>query len=644
MGYGMYPYGGVAYAGSDVAQIPTTNTKTVLAVEWSPTTSALDTPVWVDITGDVRSWTTSRGRNRELERFQPGRATVVLANRERQYDSVYAAGPNYGNVQPMKRIRIRETFNGVTYPVFDGFVDKWKLDYPNLNKDATATVTATDAFKVLARTALPISVYDKTVRDDAPVIYWRFDEKKTAESDAALVALNGGSLGTTGNASYVGPPKLGGEALVVKDPGSSMVATNSIQVAGSQNMGASIANASFNLMGSSFVVELWCIPEYEQASNIWLWEADSPGGSSVVQLRRGGTTFTFGRTNTAGTTINLNSAGTEVNQKRYHIVCRHVFGEPTRMWINGTLFTGSTSTGAFDSDAPLRVAHPATPAGVGQGNWQGPISHFAVYTGATAEAIDQTWVDRHYAAGTTPWNGDLPGARLGRVLDLALWPAAGRELDAGITTLQSAELGSQAALEHSQKVGETEFGLLFINRAGNVRFVGRTALFARVVGTATYGDQAAQVGYRDFVPDDGDEVIRNVAKISRLNGIARTSTNATSRTAYGPFEYVLEGLLHQTDTYSTTYGTFIVAEYGVLKRRVTSLTVGPPISGQESIVYPAMLGPELGDVIAVTHTPLGGGAAFTQTCAIEGIQASGAPGGVRTTTFTLSPGFTQGIF
>lgn len=254
MSYGRYPYGGVAYAGSDVAQIPTTNTKTVLAVEWSPTTGALDTPAWVDITGDVRSWNTSRGRTRELERFQPGRATIVLSNRERQYDSVNAAGPNYGNVKAMKRIRIRETFNGVTYPVFDGFVDKWKLDYPNVNKDATATVTATDAFKVLARTELPRSVYAYEVTQDAPLIWWRLDEDVARLRDGFV--LNWGTGGSTYKATFVGSPRVGGEVIVVNDPGSSLEVTDNFSSPGTPIQGAELANATFSLLSQTiFSVE-----------------------------------------------------------------------------------------------------------------------------------------------------------------------------------------------------------------------------------------------------------------------------------------------------------------------------------------------------------------------------------------------------
>lgn len=644
MSYGLAEYAGAAFAGPPIASagdLPVDD-QTHLAVEVSWSAGALETPVWVDITADVRWWDTLRGRNRELERMQPGRTTIVLGNRERQYDSSNPDGPYFGNLKPMRRLRIRETFIGVTYPVFDGFIDRILLDYPAKGKDATATIVATDAFKIWARTDLPLSVYADVVADDDPAIYWRLDEQKNYEEDAALAALNRGSLGPTGNGSYVGPPPLGGEQLVVKDPGTSMVPVNSIQTPGSRDMGVFIANADFNMLASSFAVEVWCVPEFEDISFTTVWEAfdAGPGGPTAASLERGADEFIFSRTTNAPNTLSVSSAGTEVNNKRYHVVCRHVFGEPLRMWVNGTLFTGSTSTGTFEQLADLRVGYPQSPSGgPGQGNFHGPIGHFAVYTGADAVAVDQAWVDRHYAAGTAPWQGDLPGVRIGRLLDAAVWPATWRELDAGAQTLQSAAIDGQTVLEHAHKTQETEFGLLFVSRAGDARFVARSAVFARAPGPTDLGDGPGEAGYRDIKFDDGDTVLRNRATISRLNGVARVDEDTASVDEYGRFDYTLDGLLHDSDTYSATYAAFVVDEYAEPRRRVTSLVIGTPPVGQEAAAYPAMLGVELGDVVTVLSRPLGGGDPFEQVCAIEGIQHTGEPGGDRTCRLILSPDY-----
>ena len=637
MAYGRYPYGGVAYAASDVDDIPAADTEVALAVEWSPTTGALDAPVWVDIAGDVRRWDTTRGRTRELERFQPGRATIVLSNRERQYDSVNTAGPNYGNVKPMRRIRIRETFNGVTYPTFDGLIDRWHLDYPGVGKDATATVTATDAFKVFARTDMGISVYHRTVLADSPSVYWRLDEQKETASDGSLLALNSGTLGPASNGTYIGPPSLGEEALVVNDPGSSIGVVNSADETGTAGMGVEATAAVFPLVPAgteSFAFEAWCIPRNTPGSNGYLLSVRNAASTVKIEvLYTASNTFVFNVNHTTPVSLST-SPTTYAPHQRAHVVGRCVVGETLRLWINGTLFTGGTPAGTIDAAGTLRLAHLA--AASPSVNWSGAISHVSFYRDAAAVAVDTAWVARHYADGTAPWNADQPGARMGRALDIASWPAPLRELNAGNVALQSAELGV-TVLEHLQKVGETEFGLVFMTRDGKVRLVGRAAVLTRGPGPEVFGDGPGEAGYTSFVPDDGDEVIRNSTTISRLNGVAKTSEDTASVTAYGRFAYVLDGLLHSSDQYSADYAATITSEYKDPRRRIVSLTCGPAIAGEEDTVYPAMLGPELGDVITVVNNPLGGGAEFQQACAIEGITCAGTPGGVRTTTFALSP-------
>jgi hypothetical protein len=648
MSYGGFPYGGAAYAGSEAGGNPEADTETTLAVEWSPTTGPLEEPVWVDITGDVRFWDTDRGRGRELERFQPGRATIVLANRERQYDSLVNV-----NVKPMKRIRIRETFNGVTYPVFDGFVDRWVLDYPNVGKDATATVTATDAFKVFARTDMPRSVYTQEVETSAPVAWWRLDEDVARLNDG--FALNSGTGGPSYDATFVGSPRVKADVLITNDPGSSVGIASAFAAQSTPLQGATIDNSVLNLLGmTTFTIEAWVrltaggsnrgwvgiVSQPSDANDHMAFGFFDPGGVGT------GMSYEFQIVNSAFTlAYGVKSPNlTAVPGDIVHLLGVVETGGQMAIWVNGVRYTalgtGATATSLSGITRPaggdFSIGHENNTAPDPFFNWHGEISEVAIYNRQLTDAE----IAAHFAAGTHPWQGDDADGRITRVLDLSDWSAAQRELDDGDTTFQSAEL-DQTALEHLAKCAETEFGLLFITRDGKVRFISKASQFARTPLPLEFGDESPEIGYRAFTPDDGDEVIRNRATISRLNGVAKSEEDATSLDEFGRFQYTLEGLLHDSDSYSLAYAGFIVTEYGEQKRRITSLTVGPPIAGEEDTVYPAMLSPELGDAFTVVSRPIGGGAPFTQVCVVEGIQASGAPGGVRTTTFTLSPELTE---
>lgn len=100
-----------------------------------------------DVTAEVRSVTVRRGRSRELERYQAGAATVDLDNSQRKYDP--AAGtaitPYGASMRPRKAVQI--TTNG--YPVFNGVVDDWDLQY-SLDGGHIASVKITDGFVFLA--------------------------------------------------------------------------------------------------------------------------------------------------------------------------------------------------------------------------------------------------------------------------------------------------------------------------------------------------------------------------------------------------------------------------------------------------------------------------------------------------------------
>src|SRR5262249_50235111 len=86
-------------------------------------------------------------------RYEPGTATIVLDNSDRRFDPANLAGPYVAagvtQVTPMRAVRVTATYAGVTYNIWRGFADEWRISYADPSW-AQVVLTATDAFKVIA--------------------------------------------------------------------------------------------------------------------------------------------------------------------------------------------------------------------------------------------------------------------------------------------------------------------------------------------------------------------------------------------------------------------------------------------------------------------------------------------------------------
>lgn len=112
--------------------------------------------IWIQVPGYVMSVATRRGATRADGpnlRYEAGSATVVFTDAERRFDPTNLDGPYVSagvtQVEPMRPIRVRATWDGVTYNVWRGYVDEWKIEYRN-DADAIVTATCFDAFTVFA--------------------------------------------------------------------------------------------------------------------------------------------------------------------------------------------------------------------------------------------------------------------------------------------------------------------------------------------------------------------------------------------------------------------------------------------------------------------------------------------------------------
>jgi hypothetical protein len=99
-----------------------------------------------DVTSRVRSLTVSRGKNRDLDRFNSGSLSVEFNNTDRAFDPLYPPSPFAGNIVPRRDVRVLA--DGTAQYV--GKVTDWNLGY-DPSGQSIASLQASDAFTFLAQ-------------------------------------------------------------------------------------------------------------------------------------------------------------------------------------------------------------------------------------------------------------------------------------------------------------------------------------------------------------------------------------------------------------------------------------------------------------------------------------------------------------
>jgi hypothetical protein len=119
-----------------------------------------NTAVIVDVSNQVDSIQTSRGRNAQADQFQTGQLTLRIVDQNGDFNPQNVSGPYYGLLNPMRKVQITATYSGVTYPIFSGFITGYQTTTPkDIGEVVYTTITAVDAFR-LAQNAQISTVTD----------------------------------------------------------------------------------------------------------------------------------------------------------------------------------------------------------------------------------------------------------------------------------------------------------------------------------------------------------------------------------------------------------------------------------------------------------------------------------------------------
>lgn len=219
------------------------------------------------------------------------------------------------------------------------------------------------------------------------------------------------------------------------------------------------------------------------------------------------------------------------------------------------------------------------------------------------------------ALGAPAGNGELSGARVGRVLDSAEWPAQDRALDAGESAMQGTTLDGDAWTE-LLLTQDSEIGEVFIDAAGRVVFRGRHAIFERAgsaTSQATFGSNRAggELPFVTVVPAYDDADVRNVIRIARAGGVSQTAQDSASKQEFKIKTHERTDLLLTTDALSRDYAQYVLYLAKEPEYRFESLVVDP--RAMPTQMFPQVLDRDFGDRVTVVSRPAGTSTGGTPT-------------------------------
>jgi hypothetical protein len=120
----------------------------------------------VDISSFAISASIRRGRNRILDKFEAGTATVILRDDNGNFNPANTSSPYYGKLLPLRKIQIFADYNGVRYPLFYGFIMSFTTNFQvGVDQYAQVTLQCVDSFRLLANygfTSVPLATAGET--------------------------------------------------------------------------------------------------------------------------------------------------------------------------------------------------------------------------------------------------------------------------------------------------------------------------------------------------------------------------------------------------------------------------------------------------------------------------------------------------
>ena len=109
----------------------------------------------VDISSIILRSSIRRGRNRILNKFEAGTAVVEIKDDTGDWNPANTAGPYYGKLIPLRKIRIYADYEGIRYYLFSGFITSYDTQFAiGADEVSRVILQCVDGFRLLNNAAI----------------------------------------------------------------------------------------------------------------------------------------------------------------------------------------------------------------------------------------------------------------------------------------------------------------------------------------------------------------------------------------------------------------------------------------------------------------------------------------------------------
>lgn len=589
-------------------------------------------PTWTDITPKVSALSCKRGRQYELDKLQAGTANVDFRNNDGTFDPTNTSSAYAPNVVPYTPYRRLATWNGVTYPVFSGYVERWPQSWDG-SRYGWSKAAAVDTLAPLAAVTLPAAT-EAEILQDGPYAYWPCNDSQQATAA-------GNASGRTQNTLV--------QQVVTFGVGTATAAFGAqIGLPGDTGTGwqqSGVVSTSPSNAGYILTTADRGIPQPPNGVGIELWTQTpspvlslgttfaclaAPSGANSGPLIYFGLNATNGNPSvTAGTSV-ANDTATNTGLNLFDGKWHHHFVWTTatnvKWWIDGVKQIDHNWTMTLIAGMSLFTINGFGLASESTSVNNGIYAHVGLYDVLPTPSR----IVAHYQAGATGFAGEGSGTRSQRILSYGSWTQP-RLVDAGDTAMQAAaDILGKTAPDALGNAFDTEIGLPSVDGSGTIRIRARHYTYNRPAQW-TFDEQSGTPFDGSLSFDFDPSFVDNRITVDRNNGGQGIAQDQTSQKKY--FVRSLNRTSYaNADLDAVDQSNWLLGKYKDPRLRVSEITLNPAANPS---VWPVALGVDVGDIATVTRRPTYA-PAVTGTFVVQEVAHDVSPG-KWSTKLTLAP-------